>query len=29
MFGMTNTVIFHLIFHLIFLRLDGSGKEMK
>jgi len=29
MFGMTITVIFHLIFHLIFRRLDGSGKEMK
>jgi len=29
MSGTTITAIFHLIFHLIFLRLDGTGKEMK
>jgi len=29
MLEMTNSVTFHLIFHLISLRLDGSGKEIK
>jgi len=26
---MTIAVVFHLVFHLIFLRLEGSGKEIK
>jgi len=29
MLGMTIIVIFHLIFHLISLRLEGSGKEIR
>jgi len=29
MLGMTIAVVFHLIFDLIFLRFEGSGKEIK
>jgi len=29
MIGMTSAMFFHLIFHLIFLRLEGSAREIE